>query len=87
MNKTNSSKGRDEAIEEVRDFYARTRRYDEEHGRETPVLDLGEKSEYNLKTEEGRKLYEMGRYSTEATDELGRKSRARTFSIPVPWKR
>lgn len=80
-------KGKTEAVEEVREFYAKTRRYDEEHGRETPVLDLGERSDYDLKTEAGRRLYEMGRYSTEATDELGRKSRARVFSINLPWKR
>lgn len=69
------------AVEEVRDFYTKTRRWDEEHGRETPVLDLGERADYDLRTVEGQKLYEMGRYSTEATDELGRRSRARTFSF------
>lgn len=87
MNKKQPSKGKDEAIAEVRDFYEKTRRYDEEHGRETPVIHLGEKSEFDLKSEEGRKVYEMARYSSEATDELGRKSRSRLFSIPVPWKR
>lgn len=80
-------KGKDEAVAEVRDFYQKTRRWDEEHGRETPVMDLGERSDYDLKSEEGQRLYEMGRYSTEATDELGRKSRARLFSINLPWKR
>lgn len=79
-------KGRNEAVEEVRDFYQRTRRYDEEHGRETPVIDLGERSDYG-KSEEGQRMYEMARYSTEATDELGRKSRGRLFSINLPWKR
>ena len=66
----------------MRAFYERTRRYDESVlGRETPVIDLGERADYDLKTEEGQRLYEMGRYSTEATDDLGRKSRGRTFSF------
>lgn len=75
-------KGKNEAVEEVRDFYTKTRRHDElVLGKETPVLDLGERSDYDLKTEEGQRMYEMGRYSTEATDELGRKGRARLFSF------
>lgn len=84
MSKTNSksAKGANEAVNEVREFYTRTRRYDESVlGKETPVLDLGERADYDLKTEEGARLYEMGRYSTEATDDLGRKSRARSFSF------
>lgn len=84
MSKT---RGSNEAVNELREFYERSRRYDEEHGRETPVIDLGERADYDLKTDEGQRMYEMARYSTEATDDLGRKSRSRLFSIPVPWKR
>ena len=85
MSKTPS--GANEAVNEVREFYEKTRRWDEEHGRETPVVDLGQRADYNLKNPEEARLYEMARYSTEATDELGRKSRSRTFSIFAPWKR
>ena len=84
MSKTNpkTPSGANEAVNEVRDFYTKTRRYDEQVlGKETPVIDLGERSDYDLKTVEGQKMYEMGRYSTEATDELGRKARAKSFSF------
>lgn len=82
MSKKKHEIGANEAVNGVREFYEKTRRFDEDVlGRETPVIDLGERSDYNLRTEEGQRAYEMARYSTEATDELGRKSRGRTFSF------